>query len=205
MTFSYPALSRNPSSIQWWLEANTFAYTSPMDKSTQTVEWPAARWHAILSYQQMADTDWRLLDAFVAQMCGMAGRVYLPVFHALLPKGSYTGGSQQVNGGSQVGKSLILENAPTSRTGWLKAGDFVHLDTAAGRELKRITADANTDINGAVTIQFAPALRGSPADNAPVTVAACNCQMRFKDDQQAQLMVQGGNEGSLTVEFVEQF
>ena len=48
-----------------------------------------------------------------------------------------------------------------------------------------IVVDALSDISGNATLQFEPALRLLPADNAPLIVSNPQCVMRLVDDDQA--------------------
>ena len=48
-----------------------------------------------------------------------------------------------------------------------------------------LTADAISDVSGNCTLNFKPALRTSPADNAPITTARPSCTMVLADDMQA--------------------
>ncbi len=69
-----------------------------------------------------------------------------------------------VAGGSQTGGALNIDGLPTSTNGLARAGDWVEING----ELKRLTADLNSDSSGAAYIMFEPTLRTSPADNTPV-------------------------------------
>jgi len=69
-----------------------------------------------------------------------------------------------VAGGSQTGSALLIDGLPVSSAGLLRAGDWMEV----GGELKRLTADLNTDSTGTAYALFEPGLRNSPADNAPV-------------------------------------
>jgi hypothetical protein len=69
-----------------------------------------------------------------------------------------------VNGASQTGGTLIIDGLPTSTNGLAKAGDWFEVNG----ELKRMTADLNSDASGNGFLMFEPTLRTSPANNAPV-------------------------------------
>lgn len=74
-----------------------------------------------------------------------------------------------VNGASQTGSSLWIDALPNSTNGLLKAGDLVAVYTS-GWEMKRLTADLNSNASGQGQLVFEPPLRSSPADNAPVAI-----------------------------------
>ena len=69
-----------------------------------------------------------------------------------------------VDGASQTGSSLLLKGLPASTNGLARAGDWIEVN----EELKRLTADLNSDSSGGGTLLFEPALRASPADDTPV-------------------------------------
>ena len=69
-----------------------------------------------------------------------------------------------VNGSSQIGGSLVIDGLPTSTNGLARAGDWFEVNG----ELKRLTADLNSDSSGNGYLIFEPTLRTSPANNAPV-------------------------------------
>lgn len=69
-----------------------------------------------------------------------------------------------VNGASQTGGKLIIDGLPTSTNGLAFAGDWFEVNG----ELKRLTADLNSDGSGNGYLIFEPTLRASPADNTPV-------------------------------------
>lgn len=71
-----------------------------------------------------------------------------------------------VNGGSQSGLALICDGATPSVI-CLRDGEYFQV----GTEFKMMTADATADGSGNVTLNFKPALRASPANNATVTLA----------------------------------
>jgi hypothetical protein len=72
----------------------------------------------------------------------------------------------RVNGGSQVGSTLVVDALPLSTANLLLPGDWVGI----GMELKRVTAPLNSDGSGNGTLQFAPPLRASPLDNDGIIV-----------------------------------
>lgn len=83
-----------------------------------------------------------------------------------------------VAGAGQTGASLAVDGFPASSAGLLRAGDWVEV----GGELKRLTADLNTDGTGAGTMLFEPPLRNSPADNAPVVCRSPMTRFLLSDD-----------------------
>lgn len=85
----------------------------------------------------------------------------------------YAGADPQVDGASQIGKTLNLKGASLSLT-IAKRGDwFSFLDAAAAdRQLCRLTTDLVTDGSGDATAAFVPAIRKSPGDSVAIQLKA---------------------------------
>lgn len=194
-TYSFPSLV-SPASVDWRLVSNTQSFTSPLDRTTQTLELPGARWEASVTWPTLAAADWRILTAFLAKLRGAAGRFYYGPPHATATQQTITG-SVLVNGASQTGGSLIVDGF----TGTFKAGDFISFDTSVGRELHMVVADLTNP--GTLTIE--PPIRVSPADNAAVTISSPTCVMRLTDDAQAALSIRPPVTGSVAFDMVEVF
>lgn len=86
----------------------------------------------------------------------------------------YTGATPLVQGAAQLGTSLVCDGAAINDL-VLLAGDGLDVNS----EFKVATADANSDGAGNVTFNFEPALRASPANNAPVEVKTPVITMRM--------------------------
>jgi hypothetical protein len=110
-----------------------------------------------------------------------------------------------VNGAGQTGRTLITDGWTASQTGILKRGDYLHFDSGYGRELKIVTADANSNASGQATLSIMPPIRTAPVDNAAITLQSPNCIMRLKDDAQGKNMITPPVTGGLEIEIVEAF
>ena len=163
----------------FYLETNTQIYTSPLNKTVQTVELAGARWRMDITLRQMTRSDATRWIGFLSKLRGMSGTFYAsdPDWQTNIGVGT---GTPLVNGAAQTGTSLIIDGCTASVTGWLKAGDYFSI----GGELKRLTADCDTNGSGETTLVFEPYLRTSPADNAVVTVTSPKAKMRLTDDNQ---------------------
>ena len=75
----------------------------------------------------------------------------------------YVGDTPSVNGANQTGRSLVTDGWVPSTT-ILYAGQYVTVND----QLLQLTADITSNAAGQATIQFAPALRASPDDDAPI-------------------------------------
>ena len=201
-TLTFPTLShRSLISCEFNLITNTQTFTSPLTKSSQTSELPGAFWIATLAFQNLSEADGRILKAFVAEMDGMAGRVYLWDMSHRVPSG-IIGGTPLVYGDSQVGKVLNTDGWGSSRTGILLRGDLFGVNG----ELKIMTVDANSNSSGVSSLNFRPALRSTPTDNLAIITTAPTCIMRLADDQQMrQFVMKENRKFSPILNFVEYF
>lgn len=198
---SLPAI-RKPNKTRFYLRAASQTFVSPLTGAMQTLEMVGARWRCMLEWENLVEEEWRLLSALQAQLLGEAGRLYVPPFHALNPRGVGTG-TPLVKNASQTGKSLTTDGWTFSQTGILKAGDFFAFDTSNGRELKQIVADVNSDGSGNATLVFSPSIRVSPVDNEPIVVSSPSAVMRLVDDEQGQLDMEF--QGAITFDLEEAY
>jgi hypothetical protein len=81
-----------------------------------------------------------------------------------------TPGSPLVNGAGQAGTALILKSVAAGYG--FQVGQAISILTGGRRYLHLVTAAATASGGGAVTLAIYPMLRASPANNAPVEVAA---------------------------------
>ncbi len=79
-------------------------------------------------------------------------------------------GSPQVNGGSQLGTSLIADGFTAGYA--VQAGQFFNVVNADGsRHLHQVTTAVTANGSGQATLSIFPMLRASPADNATLDFA----------------------------------
>lgn len=205
MTLALPSFIV-PNQMSWHLEPNTGAFTSPLSRTTQTVELPGARWVCEMSLPPMAQTDWRQYTAWLAKMRGQAGRVYVtPPHHLGSSAPTWTPdpsavtcdstsvtcdsatetvdqtdeaawGSPVVNGADQAGSTLHTRGWVSEVT-VLMAGDYLSYDTSRGRTLHMVVEDAVSDGHGECHIVVEPPIRTSPADGAEIDIDTPSCIM----------------------------
>jgi hypothetical protein len=164
------------------LETNTQRFESPFTRNVQRVLLSGARWAGNFNLPAMNRAQMAEWQAFLLQLEGGVNTFYGFDPDGRTPRGqaAINPGTPLVNGGSQTGSSLVIDGAPANVTGWLLTGDYFTVNS----ELKMVTSPVNTDGSGNATINFKPALRSSPADNAPLTVQNATCLMTLADDQQ---------------------
>ena len=129
----------------------------------QVQDWGGSWWEYTIEFALVGLASGKALSAFFTALGGPRTAF---LFTDPTTKNATGVGSPLVNGAGQTGNSLVTD-------GWggtgLQAGDFFSLGTDIATRLYQVTA-AVTPVAGAATVQFAPALRSSPADNQALTV-----------------------------------
>lgn len=87
-----------------------------------------------------------------------------------------------VDGGLQTGTLLKSWNWQPNATTVLRKGDYIAFETARGRELHMLIADASSDADGRATLQIEPPLRNAPLDGTALLLSAASCPMALQDD-----------------------
>ncbi len=157
-----------PQIVAVTLRGNTAVYESPLTGNMQTLDRGGLHWVFQYTWTAIFGDDAADMRALVAALRSQANRVRVKVYDN--PKRGAYGGTPLVAGASQTGSSLTIDGASNSITDWIKAGDYFSVDVNGEHELKMATADANSDGTGNVTLNFEPALRDSPLDNAAIWV-----------------------------------
>lgn len=163
-TFTFPSIT--PSASTFELVSNTRTYRSPLTNAVQTVGRKGSLWRAALQFNNLTGADRAEMQAFVTKLNGQEHRFTLHD-HSYTLRGA-GGGTLRVNGASQSGSSLVCDGATASVTNYLRAGDYVSFSN----ELHMVTADANSDGSGNLTLSLAPPIRKQPADDTIIDYTA---------------------------------
>ncbi|QEZ47180.1 hypothetical protein [Cupriavidus oxalaticus] len=194
-TLDWP-LDLVPAKVAWGLQSNTETFTSPLNRSMQTVERPGARWKVTLEFPPKNDADRGRLEAFLAALGGMAGRFTLWP-HARPGSSMY---SPLVNGTMTDFKVLPTKSWPAS-TLVLRAGDYL----SAGGELKLVTADVTSNGSGLASVPVAPAFRKAPANNSAITLDKPRATMMLVSDEYSVAVIPGRISDAVVISAVEMF
>jgi len=185
------------------LQTNTQRFESPLTKNVQRILLSGGRWVLSASLPAMNRQQMAPWQSFFLQLEGGVNTFYGFDPDGKTPRGAATG-TPLVNGASQTGSSLIIDGCTANVTNWMMAGDYFSVNG----QLVMVTANANTNGSGQTTLNFKPALRSSPADNAPLTVQNATCTMILSDDMQAMWEGRSNREGfyeSITFSAIEVF
>ena len=167
--------------------ANAVAVSrSPFTYSTQVHAYSGQSWQAdvtLPSIRRDLAEDW---VAWLISLKGQFGTFYLGDPNAVTPRGSARDTDTiLVNGATSSGNTLAIDSAPASRTGYLKAGDYMQVGTGTSRQLFKVLADVNTNGSGQATVDIWPDVRTTIANNAAVTVENTKGIFRLASNEQA--------------------
>ena len=161
---------------------NAVAVTSsPFTFKQQILQHQGSRWEATVTLPPMQRANAETWISFLISLYGQYGTFLLgdPIGATARGSAATTPGTPLVNGASQPGNTLNIDGAPNSATGYLKAGDYIQLGSAATSQLYKVLADANSNGSGQVSIDIWPALRSSPSDNSTVVVSSAKGLFRL--------------------------
>lgn len=167
-TTSFPAITPRTSDIS--ILTNTKTFVSPLTGYTQTASREGTRWILRLSFANLQSDERGVLKGFLAFMQGQVNRIEVGD-HSYTGARGALGGTPLVKGASQTGSQLITDGWPSS-TLVLKAGDLISYDNGTNKELKMVTSDGTSDGSGDLTLNIAPEIHTSPANNASIETAS---------------------------------
>ena len=189
MAISYPlSLPTHTRMAQVDLRAiNVVAYgRSQFTFAGQAHVYPGKMWSIDVTLPPMKRTDAEKWVAWMVSLKGLEGTFYMGDQLAQFPMGSARDADTiLINGATSSGDTLAIDDAPASQTGYLKAGDYLHVGTSTDRQLFKVLSDVDTDGTGAATVDVWPNVRTSIADNATVTVQEPQGVFRLATNDQA--------------------
>ena len=159
--------------------------TSPFNFKQQTYQFQGQRWEADITLPQMNRENAEEWVAFLMKLYGQKGTFLLgdPLGGTARGSASTAAGTPVVNGASQTGGTLAIDGLPASATGYLKAGDYIQLGSAATAQLYKVLNDADSNGSGEATLDIWPNLRSSPADGSTVVVANAKGVFRLASNE----------------------
>lgn len=123
------------------------------------------RWKLELAYVNLTRQQIAPIRAFVLALRGQFNTCTFAMPSAVFDTAQGTWpGTPQVNGASQVGRSILAKGFTATQTGVAKADDF--LQFASDLKVYSVVADANSDGGGLATLSIEPALMQSPANSS---------------------------------------
>ncbi|MCD4641861.1 hypothetical protein LOS02_17125, partial [Proteus mirabilis] len=143
---------------------------------SQTVRFPGSRWRCELTFNNLNEEKSRQLEALVASLDGMSGRVKISSW---IRKGRYGYGSPRIAIPSQLGNRLETKDWKRNMR-VLQQGDRL----TVGNELKMVVADVVSNNQGHAIILISPMLRTSPTVNEMLEVERPFGVFRLVDNEQ---------------------
>ena len=162
-TYSFPALTPSRSSFE--LVTNTKTFKSPLTNAVQTSGRKGSLWRVTMTFNNLFGEDRAEMQAFLAKLNGQEHRFYLQD-HSFTRRGA-GGGTLLINGAAQSGSTLVCDGATFSIVEYLMPGDYV----AFNNELHMVTAAADSDDAGNISLPIAPPIRKQTNDNDLVDYA----------------------------------
>ena len=164
---TYPTLPEfiRPDSLKFTLTSNVKSNRSPWTGAVQTVGWGGSRWVVEMSLSSLSDWEARQLESVMFGLDGMAGRILIGDCGR---EGTVPKGAPVVFGAGQTPGITLQTSGWTPGQKVMSKGSYLQV----GDELKMVTEDAWSDVNGRALLHIAPRLRRSPQNGAPVEVQA---------------------------------
>ena len=184
-----------PTQENWQLLSNSKTFTSPFNGSSQTVRFPGSRWRCELTFNNLNEEKSRQLEALVASLDGMSGRVKIASW---IRKGRYGYGSPRIAIPNQLGNRLETKDWKRNMR-VLQQGDRL----TVGNELKMVVADVVSDNNGRANIPISPMLRTSPTVNEVLEVERPFGVFRLVDNEQGKFQHRRLGYTHITLSFEE--
>ncbi len=184
-----------PTLENWQLLSNSKTFTSPFNGSSQTVRFPGSRWRCELTFNNLNEEKSRQLEALVASLDGMSGRVRISSW---IRKGKEGYGTPKIS-------SAGLSGSVLQTSGWkrnmrvLQQGDRL----TVGNELKMVVADVVSDNEGRAVISISPMLRTPPALDEEVIIKAPFGVFRLVDNEQGKFQHRRLGYTHITLSFEE--
>lgn len=187
MAESYPINLPNTNIAKIRLIANNAVAISesPFTFSQQVYRHQGQSWEADISLPPMKRADAEAWISFILRLRGQFGTFLMGDPSSATPRGSASvaAGTPVVNGASQTGDFLNIDGLPINESGYLLAGDYIQLGSAATATLHKVLEDVNSDGLGAATLNLFPAVRIAPSDGAAITVTNCVGKFRLSGNE----------------------
>lgn len=113
----------------------------------------------------MSRADAEQMVAFLLALNGHEGTLTMGPPGYTTPRGTWSSGTPLVNGGSQTGRTLVIDGISGLTA---KAGDWFQLGSGSSTHLHKVVQD----LSGNGSLEIWPRLRASPADNDALTVTS---------------------------------
>ncbi len=178
--------------------SNAARFVSPLTRVGQSVARTGDHWGCEMQLPPLTKAQAATWAGFLASLSGQRQAAYVgPPFSNDL--GAV--GTPLVNGVGVVGTTLPIDGLPAGKV--IPAGAWLCYDTSTFRMLHVTTAEATANGGGAVSLPVMPAVRKSPADNAPVNFTSPTCEMVLEDADATILTLTNSIVYGASISFIE--
>lgn len=155
---------------------------SPFTLQEQIQVFPGQKWSATIDLPPMRREDAEQWNAFLLSLNGRQGTFLMGDPAGYYPQG-VGGGFPEVDGSAQQGNVLNVKGCPTSTVNWLKAGDYLQLNSIANnrQRLHKVLQNVDTDSDGLASLVIWPNLRESPVDEDSLIIINARGEFRLQN------------------------
>ena len=162
--YNFPSIT--PTSQTFELVTNTRQFQSPVSGAIQTLSRKGSFWKTRMTFRNLSGDERAELQAFIAKMDGQVHRMRLEDY-GYVRRGSATSPQNVlVDGAGQTGTTLNMDGATPNVSDFFKAGDYLSFNN----ELHMVTADADSDSSGDITVSVSPPIRKATTNNDSVSI-----------------------------------
>lgn len=184
-----------PSTMNWQLISNSKTFTSTFTGSVQTVRFPGSRWRCSLTFNHLTETHSRELEALTAELDGESGRIKI---YNWIRKGLTGRGEPVVSVANQTGRILQTKGWKVSLI-VMRKGDYLTVNN----ELKMVTDNVTSDVNGNAAIPISPMLRYTPKINDNIETNSPFGIFKLTTNDQGNFQYRPGVFSTVTLAFEE--
>ena len=173
MPLTYPLTlpTSGITSISWTNATSSLISKSPFSFQGQAQSYGGAIRHASITVENLnrnQSEDWL---GWLDSLHGTIGTFLFGDPVAALPMGSGAiSNNPRFAGGGQTGDVINLRGTANAATNWLVRGDWIQVGSGLQARLHKVTQNVTTTGTNTAVVNIWPALRYSPANDAPITI-----------------------------------
>ena len=171
-TYLYTGIA--PTSFSLAAQPNTAILTSAITQAEQSIIRPGGRFSLTVTWANVHGASLNAVLGYLDQLNGSEHRAQFRLW--IKNHGAY-GGTPLTDGAQTAGSNILaVRGASLSITNWAKAGDLISVASSASNTygLHRVTADADSDGTGDVSLSVFPDLHRAYPDGRQVVIGIPN-------------------------------
>jgi len=156
---------------------------SPFSFNQQIFRHAGQRWLAQITLPPLTQDQGEEWASFLLRLRGRFGTFLLgdPASETARGSAGQAPGTPVLDAAN--GDSIDITGAPASATGYLKAGDYIQIGSAANARLYKVLEQVNTNGSGAATLNIWPAFRENAALGSSIIVNNARGLFRLSSNQ----------------------